>query len=1010
LKKKTKKTKKQNHNEITGWKEYLHLCGTLVQSTDLKQLELGMYLFTTLSTYCSRFILEHWPHTFNLITTMLKTRPSIIVCEQALIILTNLVRVLQQKQYAQTIIDIVPIANEAIQYLFVNVKAENTTNLLDFYEALLDCEVPHVIGTHLQSIIAICLQVAVRNDDTVLESVRYNGLSILAEICRQKKKILLKNQTILPPIIQALLQIISSTSIDTNNMVDDDEDEPVVVAGANHVLEAMSYHLSPEKFVPLVISQVEPMLKSNVANERKAAYYVLSGIIDGCCDYINNNYLEPYMTALKIGLQDPNSDVSSAALLALGETCDVLEGEISKHSVQVLPILMELMVKPENMQNHNLKVIRIYYAVEEIIGVLNDEHKGSIPEILRVLFHVHSSTTNTKVRELVLAVYPAIATVMKDKFAPYLEPVITQLSPNLSQKPNPETLPVFCTSLHTLASLCRAVGTDHCKAILLQALDFSLNLYREIDEPEFRSAVFALGGAASRVLKNEFNPVHINQILGYIFDSLRSLDWIEDVAATENRKLEWVDEEEIDTASNVINEVEEKNDDNDSDDDELAEERMTIENAHVEEKAAATEALGDIAENCMFAVWPHLKDIIENIKNMLEFPNIQCSQNAVTAAGNLLISIHKMTRQTQITNEKQLVQDESDRLLTDLIPNLCTIINTSTSRSLAQTALDTIKSILEEVKLDMLKHITLFEKIAHCVQKVLAYKTKCQQENDDENEETGGGDNREQDGRDDAEYDAMLISTGGDLLPVLTSIACVGKVSFFPSYLGSIIPKLQKRLRHQASVSDRSFVIGVLAETVQNMNEGLVTPFLQSLFTMFYQYLIDDDEEVRTNACFGMGVLCIVANQQLIGQYEIILNRLSQVLIKEINLRMIDNICSCLCRMIVVSPKHVPLGQVLPVLFQHLPLREDFAEANSVFTALNLLYEQYFTEIEPYLPKSIEMAASIIDDERVLPDAVPVIREFLRSIYTKHSAAFIQVMQTLNEPLRVIVTKHLQTN
>jgi hypothetical protein len=93
-----------------------------------------------------------------------------------------------------------------------------------------------------------------RNDDTVLESVRYNGLSILAEICRQKKKILLKNQTILPPIIQALLQIISSTTIDTKNITDDDdEDEPVVVAGANHVLEAMSYHLSPEKFVPLVV-------------------------------------------------------------------------------------------------------------------------------------------------------------------------------------------------------------------------------------------------------------------------------------------------------------------------------------------------------------------------------------------------------------------------------------------------------------------------------------------------------------------------------------------------------------------------------------------------------------------------------------------------------------------------------------------------------------------------------------------------------------------------------------
>ncbi|UJR22054.1 hypothetical protein I4U23_025122 [Adineta vaga] len=1015
IEKKKKSTKKSNKNETTGWKEYLHLCGTLVQSTDLKQLELGMCLFATLATYCGRFVLEHWPHTFNLITTMLKTRSSTVVCEQALIILTNLVKVLHQKHYVQTIVDLVPIANEAIQYLFVNLKAANTTNLLDFYEALLDCEVPNVIGTHLQSIISTCLQIALRNDESVLESVRYNALSILAEICRQKKKVLLKNQAILPPIIQALLQIISSTAIDSNTITDDDEDEPVVVAGANHVLEAMSYHLSPEKFVPLVISQVEPMLQSSVANERKAAYYVLSGIIDGCCDYINNNYLEPYMTALKLGLQDTHSDVSSAALLALGETCAVLEGEISKYSVQILPILMELMVKPENMQNHNLKVIRIYYAVEEIIGVLNDEHKNSLPEVLRVLFHVHASTTNTKVRELVLAVYPAIAIVMEDKFAPYLEPVITQLSPNLSQKPSTETLPVFCTSLNTLASLCRAVGTDHCKAILMQALDFSLNLYSEIDEPEFRSAVFALGGAASRVLKNELNPAHINKMTEHIFGSLRSLDWIEDVAATENRKLEWVDEEQIDTASNGISDAEgatgdEDNDEDGSDNDELADEGMTIENAHVEEKAAAIEALGDIVEHCMVAVWAHLKDIVEQIKNMLEFPNIQCAQNAVTAAGNLLISIHKMGTQTQIEHEKQLVQNESDRLLVELIPNLCTIINTSGSRSLAQVALDTIKSILEEVKIDMLKHVTLLEKIAHTVQKVLNYKTKCQQEDDDENEENGGGDSREQDGRDDAEYDAMLISTGGDLLPILTSIACAGKVSFLPGYLASIIPKLQKRLRHQASVSDRSFVIGVLAETVQNMNETLITPHLQSLFTMFYQYLLDDDEEVRTNACFGIGVLCAIANQQLLGQYETILSRLSQVLIKETNRRMIDNICSCLCRMMVVSTKHVPLGQVLPVLFQHLPLQEDFAEANSVFTCFNLLYEHHFTEIEPYLPKSIEMAASIIDHENVLPDAVLVIREFLRSIYMKHRDAFIQVMQTLNEPLRLIVTKHLQTS
>ncbi len=48
---------------------------------------------------------------------------------------------------------------------------------------------------------------------------------------------------------------------------------------------------------------------------------------------------------------------------------------------------------------------------------------------------------------------------------------------------------------------------------------------------------------------------------------------------------------------------------------------------------------------------------------MLEFPNIPCSQNAVTSAGNLIVAIHKMTTQTQITHEKQLVQDGKQKYL-----------------------------------------------------------------------------------------------------------------------------------------------------------------------------------------------------------------------------------------------------------------------------------------------------------------------------------------------------------
>ena len=47
---------------------------------------------------------------------------------------------------------------------------------------------------------------------------------------------------------------------------------------------------------------------------------------------------------------------------------------------------------------------------------LDDEHKGCIEDLLRVLFHVHATTNNVKIRELVLAVYPAIGKKKKRSF------------------------------------------------------------------------------------------------------------------------------------------------------------------------------------------------------------------------------------------------------------------------------------------------------------------------------------------------------------------------------------------------------------------------------------------------------------------------------------------------------------------------------------------------------------------------------------------------------------------
>ncbi len=57
-----------------------------------------------------------------------------------------------------------------------------------------------------------------------------------------------------------------------------------------------------------------------------------------------------------------------------------------------------------------------------------------------------------------------------------------------------------------------------------------------------------------------------------------------------------------------------------------------------------------------------------------------------------------------------------------------------------------------------------------------------------------------------------------------------------------------------STTADKSFAIGCMAETLHEM--GSVTAvFCHHLFPVFMANVIDEDEEVRSNSIFGLGVL-----------------------------------------------------------------------------------------------------------------------------------------------------------
>ena len=61
--------------------------------------------------------------------------------------------------------------------------------------------------------------------------------------------------------------------------------------------------------------------------------------------------------------------------------------------------------------------------------------------------------------------------------------------------------------------------------------------------------------------------------------------------------------------------------------------------------------------------------------------------------------------------------------------------------------------------------------------------------------------------------------------------------------------------RRSNSTADRSFAIGVLAETMEAMGASC-EPFGATLYDLCMHMTRDEDEEVRSNAIYAVGVLC----------------------------------------------------------------------------------------------------------------------------------------------------------
>uniref|UniRef100_A0AAZ3NZ35 Importin N-terminal domain-containing protein n=1 Tax=Oncorhynchus tshawytscha TaxID=74940 RepID=A0AAZ3NZ35_ONCTS len=127
---------------------------------------------------------------------------------------------------------------------------------------------------------------------------------------------------------------------------------------------------------------------------------------------------------------------------------------------------------------------------------------------------------------------------------------------------------------------------------------------------------------------------------------------------------------------------------------------------------------------------------------------------------------------------------------------------------------------------------------------------------------------------------------------------------------------LQEFAGEGSPLADRSFSVGTLGEILQSLvnvsgGRACAGKLSNQLLPVLVAGVRDSDSEVRNNSVFALGALAQAAGPLVARDYPMMLSLFSNLLSKEQDRRVIDNLCAALCRMIMSNMEGVPLEQVL---------------------------------------------------------------------------------------------------
>jgi hypothetical protein len=243
------------------------------------------------------------------------------------------------------------------------------------------------------------------------------------------------------------------------------------------------------------------------------------------------------------------------------------------------------------------------------------------------------------------------------------------------------------------------------------------------------------------------------------------------------------------------------------------------------------------------------------------------------------------------------------------------------------------------------------ESMAEQLLSIITKRHPCQQDLGDEPDEEDILDES-------SEYDWLVIETA---MEVLTCLSVALGSSFAP--LWKIFEKPVMKYASSQESTERSAAVGTIAECVGNMGEAC-TPHTTTLLKLLLHRLSDEDPETKSNAVYGIGLLCekTTNEAEILKALPTIFTKLEPLLEAQDQARLLDNTAGCVSRLISRHPDKIPISEVLPRLVQLLPLREDYEENKPIYAMIVKLYQANEPTVQQLTPNLMAVFEKVLGE------------------------------------------------